>query len=136
MRIAYIIGTSVIAIGGFAVYFIKRWMTSSVVSSRVEEGDVFDKGTINKWVNSLDLPEIDSSYHFYAVKVNRNNLNKLHMSQNDKLKLKGAGSNKLLMALVVSDSNLNTKASSVFICNSISPDLSLDNEVTELHLKY
>lgn len=135
MKIAYIIGAGVIAIGGAAVYFINEWLKSNKVISHTEEEDVFDKDTIKKWMNSLDLPEIDSSYRFFAIKVDRNNLNELHISQKDKLKLQNAGSNKVLIALVVSDSNLDTKESTVYVCNSISSELGIENEVTELHLK-
>ena len=105
------------------------------ISFDIEDEDIFDKATIKKWMNSLDLPEIDSSYRFFAIKVDRNNLNKLHISQTDKLKLQNAGSGKVLIALVVSDSNLDTKESTVYVCNSISSELGIENEVTELHLK-
>lgn len=135
-NIAYIIGLGVIVIGGVAAYFINEWLKSKNILSHIEDEDVFDKTTIKKWMNSLDLPEIDSSYRFFAIKVDRNNLSKLHIPKNDKLKLKDVSTNKILIALVVSNSNLDTKASTVYVCNSISPDLSLDNEVTELHLKY
>lgn len=144
MKLAYIIGVGVIAIGGAAVYFINEWLKSNNINewlksnkviSHTEEEDVFDKDTIKKWMNSLDLPEIDSSYRFFAIKVDRNNLNELHISQKDKLKLQNAGSNKVLIALVVSDSNLDTKESIVYVCNSISSELGIENEVTELHLK-
>lgn len=133
--IAYIIGAGVIAIGGVAAYFINEWLKSNKPLSRIEDEDIFDKTTIKKWMNSLDLPEIDSSYRFFAIKVDRNNLSKLHIPQNDKLKLKNISTSKVLIALVVSDSNLDTKASTVYVCNNISPELGLDNEVTELHLK-
>ena len=79
MKLAYIIGVGVIAIGGAAVYFINEWLKSNKVISHTEEEDVFDKDTIKKWMNSLDLPEIDSSYRFFAIKVDRNNLNELHI---------------------------------------------------------
>jgi hypothetical protein len=49
--------------------------------------------------------------------------------------LQNAGSGKVLIALVVSDSNLDTKESTVYVCNSISSELGIENEVTELHLK-
>ena len=135
MKIAYIIGAGVIAIGGVAAYFINEWLKSNKPLSRIENEDIFDKTTIKKWMNSLDLPGIDSSYRFFAIKVDRNNLNKLHISQNDKQQLKNVGDDKVLIALVVSDSNLNTMASTVYVCNSISSELGIENEVTELHLK-
>ena len=135
MKIAYIIGAGIIAIGGVAAYIINEWLKSNKPLSRIENEDIFDKTTIKKWMNSLDLPGIDSSYRFFAIKVDRNNLNKLHISQNDIQQLKNIGSNKVLIALVVSDSNLNTKASTVYICNNISSELGIDNDVTELHLK-
>ena len=136
MKIAYIIGAGIIAIGGVAAYFINEWLKSNKPLSRIENEDIFDKTTIKKWMNSLDLPGIDSSYRFFAIKVDRNNLNKLHISQNDKQQLKNIGSKKVLIALVVSDCNLNTKASTVYVCNNISSELGIDNDVTELHLKY
>lgn len=135
MKIAYIIGAGVIAIGGVAAYFINEWLKAKNPISHIEYEDIFDKATIKKWINSLDLPEIDSSYRFFAIKVDRNNLKKLHISQTDKLKLQNAGSSKVLIALVVSDSNLDTKESTVYVCNSISSELGIENEVTELHLK-
>ena len=135
MKIAYIIGAGVIAIGGIAAYFINEWLKTKNPISHIEDEDIFDKATIKKWMNSLDLPEIDSSYRFFAIKVDRNNLNKLHISQTDKLKLQNAGSGKVLIALVVSDSNLDTKESTVYVCNSISSELGIEYEVTELHLK-
>lgn len=135
MKIAYIIGAGVIAIGGVAAYFINELLKSNKPLSRIENEDIFDKTTIKKWMNSLDLPGIDSSYRFFAIKVDRNNLNKLHISQNDKQHLKNVGGDKVLIALVVSDSNLNTKASTVYVCNNISSELGIDNDVTELHLK-
>lgn len=135
MKIAYIIGAGIIAIGGVAAYFINEWLKSNKPLSRIENEDIFDKTTIKKWMNSLDLPGIDSSYRFFAIKVDRNNLNKLHISQNDKQQLKNIGSKKVLIALVVSDCNLNTKASTVYVCNNISSELGIDNDVTELHLK-
>ena len=135
MKIAYIIGAGVIAIGGVAAYFINELLKSNKPLSRIENEDIFDKTTIKKWMNSLDLPGIDSSYRFFAIKVDRNNLNKLHISQNDKHQLKNVGGDKVLIALVVSDSNLNTKASTVYVCNNISSELGIDNDVTELHLK-
>lgn len=135
MKIAYIIGAGVIAIGGVAAYFINEWLKAKNPISHIEDEDIFDKATIKKWMNSLDLPEIDSSYRFFAIKVDRNNLNKLHISQTDILKLQNAGSGKVLVALVVSDSNLDTKESTVYVCNSISSELGIENEVTELHLK-
>lgn len=135
MKIAYIIGAGIIAIGGVAAYIINEWLKSNKPLSRIENEDIFDKTTIKKWMNSLDLPGIDSSYRFFAIKVDRNNLNKLHISQNDKQQLKNIGSKKVLIALVVSDCNLNTKASTVYVCNNISSELGIDNDVTELHLK-
>ena len=135
MKIAYIIGAGVIAIGGVAAYFINEWLKAKNPISHIEDEDIFDKATIKKWMNSLDLPEIDSSYRFFAIKIDRNNLKKLHISQTDKLKLQNAGSSKVLIALVVSDSNLDTKESTVYVCNSISSELGIENEVTELHLK-
>lgn len=135
MKIAYIIGVGIIAIGGVAAYFINEWLKSNKPLSRIENEDIFDKTTIKKWMNSLDLPGFDSSYRFFAIKVDRNNLNKLHISQNDKQQLKNIGSKKVLIALVVSDCNLNTKASTVYVCNNISSELGIDNDVTELHLK-
>ena len=135
MKIAYIIGAGIIAIGGVAAYFINEWLKSNKPLSRIENEDIFDKTTIKKWMNSLDLPGIDSSYRFFAIKVDRNNLNKLHISQNDKQRLKNIGSKKVLVALVVSDCNLNTKASTVYVCNNISSELGIDNDVTELHFK-
>ena len=135
MKIAYIIGAGIIAIGGVAAYIINEWLKSNKPLSRIENEDIFDKTTIKKWMNSLDLPGIDSSYRFFAIKVDRNNLNKLHISQNDKQQLKNIGSKKVLIALVVSDCNLNTKASTVYVCNNISSELGIDNDVTELLLK-
>lgn len=126
----------VIAIVGVAVIYINKVIKSDNTLSHIEDEDFFDKTTIKYWMNSLDLPEIDSSYRFFVIKVDRNNLSKLHIPQSDKLKLKNISTNKILIALVASNSNLDTKASTVYVCNSISPDLSLDNEVTELHLKY
>ena len=59
MKIAYIIGAGVIAIGGVAAYFINEWLKAKNPISHIEDEDIFDKATIKKWMNSLDLPEIE-----------------------------------------------------------------------------
>lgn len=131
--IVCIIGISVIVISGLAVFKFKEWIENLIRMSRIVEKDVFDKNTIREWIDSLDIPEVDSSYRFFAIKMNKNNLKKIRVSKKDRQKLMDVGENKKIMALVVSDEKLRTQSSILYICNEVSSELKLDNDVTELH---
>lgn len=135
-NIVYIIGAIIGVIGAFSYYFFNGGSTSPY--TKIEDEDKFGKDTIKKWIDSLDFPDMDSSYRFYAIKIaNIHDLGKLHIKKEDKYLLKSI-KGKVLIALVLTNSNRDTQASTLFVCNGIDPSFesNLKYDVTELNLNF
>lgn len=136
MNMIKVITAALAAIGTIGVVLAKLFKADQAKQTSVLDVDVMDMSVVKSWMNSLDVPNIESSWKFYIVKVLSTEWNKYNLSESDRQRVKNA-KDKKLYGLVLSDGEFNTKESSIVISNSASQDFSstIIEDITEIKIK-
>lgn len=136
MNMIKVITAALAAIGTIGVVLAKLFKADQAKQTSILDVDVMDMSVVKSWMNSLDVPNIESSWKFYIVKVLSTDWNKYNLSESDRQRVKNA-KDKKLYGLVLSDGEFNTKESSIVISNSASQDFSntIIEDITEIKIK-